>query len=283
MRSFLKACTVALLSSLVFATAHAQTAPKIDRLYVFGDSYSDIGEGYLDGNGPTAVAYFADNLGFKLYPSNVADAGNKSLDFAVSGAQTGDGSGRKMKGFLLGYGMRRQVDDFAAMVKDHRISFDPKTTLFYFAGGLNDRQLPTETTVANLEGEIRTLYELGARRFEVAILPTAIPGFAEVGIRLNPSLERIPAELSAQLPDAEILSSHWGLFFDEVLQHPQRYGIANTTDACAGREIRDEDTKPCAQPETHYFYHSQHPSTATHKAVGQMLYQEFTGRVAARN
>src|SRR3954447_13996308 len=34
-------------------------ANKLDRLYVFGDSYSDIGEGYLDGDGPTAVAYLA--------------------------------------------------------------------------------------------------------------------------------------------------------------------------------------------------------------------------------
>jgi phospholipase/lecithinase/hemolysin len=55
-------------------------------MYVFGDSYSDIGEGYLDGNGPTAVAYLAERLGFKLYPSNTADVRGKSLDYAVSGA-----------------------------------------------------------------------------------------------------------------------------------------------------------------------------------------------------
>ena len=30
---------------------------RYSRLYVFGDSYSDIGAGYIDGNGPTAVAY----------------------------------------------------------------------------------------------------------------------------------------------------------------------------------------------------------------------------------
>jgi phospholipase/lecithinase/hemolysin len=116
MKLFLTACTIVLLTM----TARAQVTPAINRLYVFGDSYSDIGEGYLDGNGPTAVAYLADDLGFKLYPSNVADVSGKSLDFAVSGAQTGDGSGRKVKDALLGYGMRRQVDDFAAMVKAHK-------------------------------------------------------------------------------------------------------------------------------------------------------------------
>ena len=32
-------------------------------LYVFGDSYSDSGAGYVDGNGPTAVVYLAQRLG----------------------------------------------------------------------------------------------------------------------------------------------------------------------------------------------------------------------------
>jgi cholinesterase len=114
------------------------------------------------------------------------------------------------------------------------------------------------------------------------LLPTAIPGFAEAGLRLNPSLARIPDEMPAQLPGAEIRSSHWGPFFDEVLRHPDRYGITNTTDACAGRAIHDEDTTPCAHPEAHYYYHREHPSTATHKAVGEMLYKELTGQAQAR-
>lgn len=271
-----------LLLGLLIAPLHAQKTQPVDRIYVFGDSYSDIGEGYLDGNGPTAVAYFADKLGTKLYPSNVEDPSGKSLDFAVSGAQTGDGAGRHEGKFLLGYGMRRQVDDFASLVKEKKISFDPHRTLFFIAGGLNDRTLPTATTVSNLEGEIRTLYDLGARRFRVAVLPSAIPSFAEVGIRLNPSLERIPSELSPQLAGSEILASHWGLYFDEVLQNPGRYGITNVTDKCAGREIRNEDTTPCAHPETYFFYHAGHPSTATHRAVGEMLFTEFTGKAPNR-
>lgn len=267
-----------LLLCLMIPSLHAQRPQPVDRIYVFGDSYSDIGEGYLDGNGPTAVAYFADRLGTKLYPSTVTDPAGKSLDFAISGAQTGDGAGSHIGKFLLGYGMRRQVDDFAALVQAKKIRFDPHRTLFYVAGGLNDRHLPTATTVDNIEGEIKTLYELGARRFRVAVLPSAIPGFSEVAIRLNPSLERIPSEMSPQLAGAEILVSHWGLYFDEVLQNPGRYGITNTTDKCAGREIRNEDTTPCAHPEAFYYYHSEHPSTATHRAVGEMLYSEFTGK-----
>jgi phospholipase/lecithinase/hemolysin len=77
------------------------------------------------------------------------------------------------------------------------------------------------------------------------------------------------------LSAAEIRLSRWGMLFDAVLQHPDRYGISNTTDACAGREIFDQNATPCAKPETYFYYHQGHPSTATHRAVGEMLYEEM--------
>jgi phospholipase/lecithinase/hemolysin len=258
------------------ATSQAPAANSITRMYVFGDSYSDIGEGYLDGNGPTAVAYLADRLGFKLEPSNTAEPRGKSLDYAVSGAQSGSGAGRTIKGALLGYGMKNQVADFAAKVQAHAIEFDPATTLFFIAGGLNDGKLPDGTTATNEKDEIRTLYGLGARRFVVANMPEAIPGFGVTGKRLNPSLMLIPREMAAELKDIRISLSHWGSFFDQVLQAPQQYGLTNTTDACAGREIFDQDATPCAHPETYFYYHPVHPSTATHRVVGDKLYAEIT-------
>ena len=191
----------------------------ISRMYVFGDSYSDTGAGYLDGNGPTAVAYFAERLGFKLALPDDPDANSQSINFAVSGAQTGRGSGHKVKNALLGRGMVDQVDDFVARVQSRAIRFDPDRTLFFLAGGLNDRRLPSAETVANLEGEIRKLYGVGARRFRLALLPIAIPAFSEVGLRLNPELEGIPRDLEPETPDAEVRLSHWGPFFDEVMQN----------------------------------------------------------------
>src|SRR4051794_36296167 len=110
-------------------------AAPIARMYVFGDSYSDTGAGYLDGNGPTAVAYFADRLGLSLKLPNDPDANTSSLNFAVSGAQTGRGAGRKVKDALLGRGMADQVDDFAARVQSKAIAFDSERTLFFLAGG----------------------------------------------------------------------------------------------------------------------------------------------------
>ena len=252
-----------------------KAAQPIARMYVFGDSYSDTGAGYLDGDGPTAVGYLAGRLGLPMMLPTDSGANANSINFAVSGAQTGRSAGRKVKDALLGRGMVDQVEDFAARVQSKAIVFDPDHTLFFLAGGLNDRRLPSSETVSNLKGEIRKLYDLGARRFRLALLPTAIPAFSEVGLRLNPELQRIPSEIEGELRGAQVSLSHWGAFFDDVMRNPSEYGIENTKDACAGRAIFDENATPCAKPSAYYYYHSGHPSTAVHKAVGEKVYAEI--------
>ena len=268
---------IAIAFSVSLAAAQAR---PYTQLYVFGDSYSDSGAGYVDGNGPTAVVYLAQRLGIpftyfgdpKTRDKKVIQEG---LNFAVSGAKTGAGDGKTYPhGELLGRGMVNQVNDFAAMVKAGNIRFDPKTTMFYLAGGLNDRSLKDGETVANLEADIDTLYAAGARRFEVALLPTKIPSFATAGERFNPQLSTIPADMRAKHSDLQITNSKWGMFFDEVITHPGKYGLTDVTSTCAGRVLHNEDPTPCASPETHFFYHEGHPSTAAHKAVGDMLYDE---------
>lgn len=244
-------------------------------LYVFGDSYSDTGAGYVDGNGPTAVAYLAKRLGIPFTYFGDAHPNGKGLNFAVSGAKSGTGEGtRYPHGELLGRGMRNQVDDFAALVKAGTVRFDPARTMFFLAGGLNDRTLKDGETVANLEGEIDTLYGLGARRFLVALLPEKIPAFASAGTRFNPQLAEIPAAMREKYTDIQIANSNWGRFFDEVIEHPAKYGLTDVTATCDGRVLKGEESAPCASPGTHFYFHQGHPSTAAHKAVGDMLYTE---------
>ena len=265
----------------VSAAPQALPSSSWSSLFVFGDSYSDSGAGYVDGNGPTAVVYMAQGLGIPFTHAGAADISGKSLNFAVSGAQTGAGDGQHYPppgngepASIRGRGMMTQVDDFTALAQSGAVSFDGATTLFFIAGGLNDRHLPTGATVANLETEIRRLYAQGARNFMVALLPTKIPQFADVGLRLNPAISQIPADLEPSLPGARIALSHWGAFYDDVMDHPAAYGITNTHDRCAGRAVFGEDTTPCATPDTYFFYHEGHPSTAVHRAVGRHLVDE---------
>jgi phospholipase/lecithinase/hemolysin len=273
---------------LLASTLPAQTTPKpikpqqplaaapYTQLYVFGDSYSDSGSGYLDTNGPTAVAYLAQHLDIPFTWYGDPNSKGKGLNFAISGAGSGAGAGRRYPtGEMLGIGMRNQVDSFVAFTKTKDIPpIDPANTMFFFAGGLNDRGKPDGYTRTNIEGEIDTLYDLGARRFMVALLPTKIPQFATAGTAFNPELSKIPAEELAKHPDIRIANSNWGAFLDEVITNPAKYGITDIKSPCAGRNIHHEDTTPCASPDTHFFYHDGHPSTAVHRAVGDLLYQE---------
>ena len=254
----------------------APTTPY-SRLYVFGDSYSDIGAGYIDGNGPTAVAYLGWLMGLPVASSKAPNASGKSLVFAVSGAGSGEGAGRQIKDALLGYGMLNQVRDFAARVKAGEIAFDPQTTLFFLAGGLNDGRRETETTLGNLRQELQLLRELGARHVTMALLPTKIPQFAAVGLRLNPAFEQFVRQ-EAGASGLDLWLNHWGPAFDDVMEHPSAYGIVNTTSACAGRAIFDQDATPAGDPATYFFYHDGHPSTAVHRIVGRKLFEEIAAR-----
>jgi phospholipase/lecithinase/hemolysin len=272
------AVRVLLLASapLLAQSASAPSAPRpYTALYVFGDSYSDIGAGFPYADGPTAVAYLAQRLAIPFTYYGDPAAKNKSLDFAVSAAKTGSSPGhREAPNAIFALGMKNQVDEFSALLKSGALHFDPAQTLFYLAGGLNDRGTPAGYTRTNEEAEIDTLYALGARRFMVALLPTQIPTFATAGAQFNPEIARIPAEERAKHPDIRIALSNWGLFFDQVITRPAQYGLTNTTDACAGLPTLAPNAPHCATPQTYFYYYIAHPSTAAHRAVGELLYQE---------
>lgn len=251
--------------------ADGAKATQYTTLYVFGDSYSDIGARFLDGNGPTAVAYLAQAMRLQLtYPKD-PNAGGKSLDFASVAATTGED---KEGGKWCCQGMMDQVNDFAARVHSGSISFKPETTLFFLEGGLNDSDIPTEVTRSNLIREIHLLQGLGARHFTLSLLSTKVPDFADVAKRLNPVYEHLVVELKKQGIDIRL--NHWGAYLDEVLENPSRYGLVNTTSQCAGRAILKEDPTPCAKPDTYFYFHSGHPSAAVNKIVGDKLYRELS-------
>jgi phospholipase/lecithinase/hemolysin len=83
--------------------------------------------------------------------------------------------------------------------------------------------------------------------------------------------------MSSKLSGADIRLSKWGIYYDFIIQHPEKFGFKNITDQCAGRSIFSEDVTPCANPAQYFYYHKNHPSTAVHKIVGDMLYKEVAG------
>ncbi len=103
--------------------AQGQTEPATNSrpytmLYVFGDSYSDSGAGYVDADGPTAVVYLAQRLGIPFTYNGDPGSGGKGLNFAVSAASSGEGVARPLaSGGTLGFGMKNQIESFVQYLK----------------------------------------------------------------------------------------------------------------------------------------------------------------------
>jgi phospholipase/lecithinase/hemolysin len=230
------------------------------------------------------VGYLAARLGIRFTHARDSNAAGKSLNFAVSGARTGRAEGFRIRPadsscgssgeVLMGRGMLTQVEDFVQHVHSGRLRFDADRTIFFLAGGLNDKTLPTSTSVVNLESQLRELYNTGGRYFLLALLPVKIPSFSEVGLRLNPAITQIPEHLRAELPGAHVTISHWGEYMDRVMERPGDFGITNTTDRCAGRVLYGEEATPCTTPDSYFYYHDGHPSTAVQRIVAQNLERE---------
>lgn len=253
----------------------AMAGADFQRLYVFGDSFSDMGAGYLAGNGPTAVAYLAQRMNLPFTHSKDKNANGVSIDFAVAGADTGLNPGVKTNGLLLEVGMLNQVQDFATRVRDKAITFDPDKTLFFIEGGLNDDRIPLDDSVAHITRQIEILTSAGARHIVLARLPIKVSDFSEVAQRLNPAYEKLVPALREKL-GIDLRLSQWGSYFDEIITHPKAYGITNANDPCAfSVPLGDKKAPPCADPRKYFYYYSSHPSTWVNKLVGDKLYEEI--------
>jgi len=258
-----------LLCLIVNANADTKTESKYDRLYVFGDSYSDIGARFVAVNGFTAPYYLAKKMGIELTYPKAPNAAGKSLDYAATGASTGmDPGGERW----CCQGIMKQVTTFAAQVKANEIQFNPDTTLFFIEGGLNDDELSAKQSIQNISEEVAILKKLGAKHFTLTLLPTQVPEFSVVALRINPELIKL---VSQEKRSADVILNHWGVYLDEIKQNPAKYGLVNVDTKCAGTKVFEEDPTICATPDKYFFYFSRHPSAAVNKLVADRLYGEL--------
>jgi cholinesterase len=99
--------------------------------------------------------------------------------------------------------LTQQVAQFQNYVDTDKVTFDPSTSLFFLLGGLNDHNLVTSAQInAATASQGATLYSLGARIFEIALLPADIPGFTDSAANLNPGYATLVPELQKMYPDA---------------------------------------------------------------------------------
>jgi phospholipase/lecithinase/hemolysin len=237
----------------------------ITDLFVFGDSYSDTGAFVPLTNGSTAVGYLAKNFNITLTTSRDPAPGTEGVNFAESGARIFVGPNPPS---TQPRSLTQQVAEFQNYVTSSLVTFNPSSTLFFLAGGLNDHNRITQAQANDAtRAQVATLYSLGARLFEIALLPSRIPAFTDSANNLNPGFIALVPQLRTEFPDAVFGISNWGPFFDDIINNPTKYGITNTTSACRG-------SPSCPDPDKYFYYFNAHPSDVAHHIVGNALFTE---------
>lgn len=195
--------------AIVGALAVPAPAPAavITDLFVFGNSYSDTGAYAKATNGKTAVEYLAENFGITLTTSKNPDPGKDGVNFAESGARVFVGPAPPA---THPRSLTQQVAEFRNYVASGKVTFDPRTSLFFLLGGLNDHKFvtPAQVNAATL-AQVTTLYALGARLFEIALLPSKVPVFTDSADNLNPGYRALVTKLQAEFPKAVFGLSNW--------------------------------------------------------------------------
>ena len=259
---------VAVLGVLGPASAHATA---FNDLFVFGDSYSDTGSFTEYSNGPTAVAYLAQDLGVTLTTSHNPNPGTDGVNFAQTAARITVGPTPPNANPLS---VNQQVGQFASYATSGALTFNPSSSLFFLEEGLNDAQTPLATVTAAITSQVAQLYALGARSFELTSLPY-LTGFASSADKFDVPYVALVQQLQQAYPDTTFGLSQFGQFFDQIVMNPAQNGFTNATDACVnGNQV-------CATPSTYFFYYGGHPSTAASQIVGNELFQEALALPAA--
>jgi len=267
-RAQLNVTTASVVTILSMAVSTSGYAAQINDLFVFGDSYSDTGAYFPLTNGSTAVGYLAKNFGITLTTSKNPDPGTDGVNFAESGARVNVGPTPPA---TQPRSLTQQVAEFQNYVTSGKVVFDPTSSLFFLLGGLNDHTKESSADInAATTAQVQTLYNLGARLFEIALLPADVPAFTDSANNLNPGYEALVPELQAEFPDAVFGLSNWGPDYDAILTNPSEYGITNVTNPCVGNPT-------CSTPDTYFYYYNSHPSDAAHHIVGNELYTEVLG------
>jgi phospholipase/lecithinase/hemolysin len=292
------AACIAILLMIGAPAAAEQRTRMVERLYVFGDSYSDGGNGYAltrkpqtppyasrYSNGMTAVEYMARTFGIVLrYSQDKSLSADASLNFAVSGAWTSSkNNDPAMDGRT---GLLSQVGDFEERVRSRKVRFAADQTLFFVAIGTNDVLFGTiggedKTTLVasalrNVETAIRKLHATGARYIAVAAIPMvqltprgiALPpprakAVGDAVQSLNEGYRQLAGKLRTEL-NANIFVLPWGRYYDELMANSSAFGIANAASCMMGIVV-------CPDPQHFVFFDPLHPSTAAHRVVGHRL------------
>jgi outer membrane lipase/esterase len=269
---FLAACGFLAAAS----AAHAQSA-----IYVFGDSYSDVGNDYyvssLAGeptplsppyyegrfsDGPLWVEYLAQAAGLPLTPSEEG-----GTDFAFGGAEL-----LAPVSTALGPipSVEQQVAEYLQLTNGKA---DPHA-LYVLTGGGNDilnaigtnaSPLALGTKIGATLGALElALRAAGAKHFllpnllNVGVLPAAAadPGFAQAATEAANAVLATQAHLPAYSQGVDVSRPDTYLLFEGIVEFPQFFGFKNVTTPC----LNLSQLSICSDPVQTLWWDAEHPT-----------------------
>jgi outer membrane lipase/esterase len=256
-------------------TAARPATPTYDNLYVFGDSYCDVGNIYAATGGavPAAPYYngrfsngpiWLDHVaGFLHLPLTASLLGG--TDYAFGGAWVTEPQP------IPGGFIPNVPQQVGLYLLQHGGKADPNA-LYVIEGGGNDildtttgtpQALAYQIAVGIVESE-QMLRQAGARHFvipnlfNVAILPAA--GNTAFEAAVSSATNRYLSQLLApeeDLPGIHILRMNVFSLMNAVGSDPTHFGFSDLTDPCL-------TTSLCADPDHTFFWDTHHPTEIGH-------------------
>ena len=269
-----------------------QVQGKISKLIVFGDSASDNQNLYsgtqqlMPYHGSWFMGHFSNG---KVWNEYLADNLNiPNYNWAVAGAAADD--------YLVIPGLVSQVDSYLAYMKSAP-NYQPQNSLFTMLIGGNDLVnygRSVDSILANLETALNKLVASGAQNILLLNLPAfdRAPVFVDDNsvrddadqireqiLAVNTRLTQLTAELKAANPSLNLHVFDAKGLVDDILNRPALYGKTNNTESCL--ELNDQSTanylqdhprrSNCTNADEFVFWDRLHPTTHSHKIIGEGL------------
>ncbi|MHB8913593.1 MAG: SGNH/GDSL hydrolase family protein [Minisyncoccota bacterium] len=268
-------------------------AASYDRVIVFGDSLSDIGnyscaheqqiplpEFYWNGrfsNGPNYVDDLAKMMGVAIAPSCLG-----GTDYAVGDARA------------------RDVLTQLALMKSAHLQERASDLTILFVGANDVRAAIVEpdpkkgqkiirNAVHKIGVALQVLQASGAKNVlvpnvpnlgllpEVTSMEASMPGITAYATALTQQFNAELDKVLAQKRNGQMKITRVNTYdlLNTVAQNPSNYGLTNTTEPCFSG---DEQTPGavCATPSTYLFWDSVHPTTRVHEILADDVWSAIT-------
>ncbi len=290
----IRAITLTAITFAITVAAHAGTKPEFDAIYVFGDSYNDVGNLFLASggtypaapyyngrfsNGPLWVEHVAGTFGLPMTPSL-----SGGTDFAFGGAEV-------LQTVPLGNAYIPSVpDQIEEYLSLHGGKADPRA-LYIVEGGGNDildatGGSPTElgSNIASaLLTSIHLLEKAGARKlfvprlFDIGVLPSAkaegISSFASAAT--NALNRRLDDGLRCDFffKDTHVYRVDTYALVSAVMADGTHYGFTSVDTPCLNTAVSPATL--CSSPSSYYFWDAVHPTIFGHAFFAVLAEQEL--------